>query len=65
MKSNSVLKQGTFSNEFNDYLDKISCMNGNNVIVGDFNIIWLNTNRSECRQFCNIFKLCYFTYIML
>ena len=33
--------------EFNDYLEKLSKMNGNIVIVGDFNIDWLNTNGSE------------------
>ena len=32
-------------NVFNDYLEKISCMNGNIVIVGEFNIDWLNTER--------------------
>ena len=30
-----IAKQGTFCNEFNDYLEKLSCMNGNTVIVGD------------------------------
>ena len=30
-------------------------MNGNIVIVG-FNIDWLNTNGSECKQFCNILE---------
>ena len=33
--------------EFNDYLEKLSKMNGNIVIVGDFNIDWLNTNGSD------------------
>ena len=28
-------------------------MNGNIVIVGDFNIYWSNTNGSERKQFCN------------
>ena len=41
-KSKNGLKQGTFCNEFNDYLEKLSCMKGNIVIVGDFNIDWLN-----------------------
>ena len=36
VKSKNGLKQGTFCNEFNDYLEKLSCMNGNIVIVGDF-----------------------------
>ena len=35
VKSKNGLKQGTFCNEFNDYLEKLSCMNGNIVIVGD------------------------------
>ena len=37
VKSKNGLKQGTFCNEFNYYLKKLSCMNGNIVIVGDFN----------------------------
>ena len=45
VKSKNGLKHGTFCNEFNYYLEKLSCMNGNIVIVGDFNIDWLNTNR--------------------
>ena len=31
-------------------------MNGNIVIVGDFNIDWLNTNGSKRKQFCNILE---------
>ena len=56
VKSRYVLKQGTFFNEFNAYLEKLSCMDGNIVIVGDFNIDWLNTNGSERKQFCNILE---------
>ena len=56
MKSKNGLKQGTFCNEFNDYLEKLSCTNGNIVIVGDFNIDWLNTDGSERKQFCNILE---------
>ena len=51
VKSKNGLKQGEFCNEFNDYLEKLSCMNGNIVIVGDFNIDWLNTNGSERKRF--------------
>ena len=29
VKSKNSLKQGTFCNEFNYYLEKLSCMNGN------------------------------------
>ena len=56
VKSKNGLKQGTFCNEFNDYLEKLSCMNGNIVIVGHFNIDWLNTEGSERKQFCNILE---------
>ena len=31
-------------------------MNGNIVIVGDFNIDWLNTSGSERKRFCNNFE---------
>ena len=41
-------------NEFNYYLEELSCMNGNSVIVGDLNIDWLNRNGYERRQFCNL-----------
>ena len=56
VKSKNVFKLGTFCNEFNEYLEKLSCMNGNIVIVVDFNIDWLNTNGSERKQFCNILE---------
>ena len=36
VKTKNGLKQGEFCNEFNDYLEKLTCMNGNMVIVGDF-----------------------------
>ena len=54
VKSKNGLKQGEFYNEFIDYLEKLSCMSGNIVIVGDFNINWLNTNGSERKRFYNI-----------
>ena len=56
VKSKNSLKQGTFCNEFNDYLEKLSYMNGNIIIVGEFNIDLLNTNGSERKQFCNILE---------
>ena len=56
MKSKNGLKQGEICNDFNDYLEKLSCMNGNIVIVGDFNIDWLNTNGSERKRFWNILE---------
>ena len=56
VKSKNGLKQGEFCNEFNAYLEKLSCMNGNIVIVGVFNIDWLNTNGSERMRFYNILE---------
>ena len=35
---------------------QLSCMNGNIVIVGDFNIDWLNTNGFERKRFYNILE---------
>ena len=55
-KSINGLKQGELCNELNDYLEKLSCMNGNIVIVGDFNIDWLNTNGSERTRFYKNFE---------
>ena len=51
VKSKNGLKQGEFCNELNDYLEKLSCMNGDIVIVGDFKIDWLNTKGSERKRF--------------
>ena len=56
VKSNNDLKQGTFCNSLHDYLEKLSCMNGNIVIVDVFNICWFDTNGSEHKQFCNIIE---------
>ena len=54
VKSKNGLNQCEFCNELNYYLEKLSCMNGNIVIVGDFNIDWLNTIGSERKRFYNI-----------
>ena len=56
VKSKNCLKQGTFCSEFNDYLEKLSCMNGNSVIVGNINIDRLNTNGFERKPFCIILE---------
>ena len=39
-------------------------MNGNIVIVGDFNIDWLNTGGSERKQFCNILETFGFVHLL-
>ena len=49
-------KRGTFVTEFSDYLEKLSCLRGNLIIVGDFNINWLDTSDSERRNLFNILE---------
>ena len=48
------LKKGTFCIEFSDYLEKLSCASGVVVIVGDFNINYLDKSDPECKQFINV-----------
>ena len=50
------LKRGTFVTEFLDYLEKLSCLRGNLLIVGDFNINWLENNDSERRNLFHILE---------
>ena len=50
------LKRGTFVTEFSDYLEKLSCLRGNLIIVGDFNINWLENNDSERRNLFHILE---------
>ena len=50
------LKRGTFVTEFSDYLEKLSCLGGNLIIVGDFNINWLDTSDSERRNLFSILE---------
>ena len=47
------LKHGTFVTEFSDYMEKLSCLRGNLIIVGDFNINWLDDSDSERRNLFN------------
>ena len=51
------LKRGTFVTEFSDYLEKLSCLRGNILIVGDFNINWLENNDSERRNLFHILEI--------
>ena len=41
---------------FSDYLEKLSCLGGNLIIVGDFNINWLDTSDSERRNLFSILE---------
>ena len=50
------LKRGTFVTEFSDNLEKPSCLRGNLIVVGDFNINWLDTSDSERRNLFNILE---------
>ena len=38
------LKTGTFYEEFSEYLEKLSCASGKVIILGDFNINFLDTS---------------------
>ena len=54
------LKSGTFVSEFSDHniniIEKLSCLRGNLIIVGDFNINWLDNNDSEHRNLFHILE---------
>ena len=50
------LKRGTFVTEFSDYLERLSCLRGNLIIVGDVNINWLENNDSERRNLFHILE---------
>ena len=49
-KENKI-KRSSFITEFADYVEKFSCLNYRLIIVGDFNINWLDNNDSERKQF--------------
>ena len=51
-KENKILRS-SFITEFDDYVEKLSCLNCRLIIVGDFNINWwiimiLNVNNFIC-----------------
>ena len=48
-KENKI-KRSSFIAEFSDYVEKLSCLNCKLIIVGDFNINWLDTIDSERKQ---------------
>ena len=49
-------KRRTFVTEFSDHLEKLSCIRGNLIVVGDFNMNWLVTSYSERRNLFNILR---------
>ena len=55
------IKIATFCEEFSDYLEKLSCASGNVLIVGDFNIDFLDSSDYEYNRFINILNTFDFT----
>ena len=50
------LKPGTFYEEFSEYLEKLSCASGKVIILGDFNIIFLDTSGFAYKRFVDILE---------
>ena len=50
------LKRRTFVTEFSDHIEKLSCFLANLIIVGDFNINWLDNSDSERSNLFNILE---------
>ena len=50
------LKTGTFYEEFSEYLEKLSCASGNVIILGDFNIQFLDTSGFAYKRFVDILE---------
>ena len=50
------MKRGTFVTEFLDYIEKLSCLRGNLILVEDFNINWLDNSDSDRRNLFNILE---------
>ena len=48
------LKTGTFYEEFSEYLEKLSCASGKVIILGDFNIYFLDTSGFAYKRFVDI-----------
>ena len=51
---------GTFYEEFSEYLEKLSCASGRVIILGDFNIIFLGTSGFAYKRFVDIIETFYF-----
>jgi len=52
--SRNKIKQSLFINEFTDLLERLSAENGKLIIVGDFNVNWLNKTNQERKQLNDI-----------
>ena len=50
------LKTGIFYEEFSEYLEKLSCASGRIIILGDFNIIFLDTSGFAYKRFVDILE---------
>ena len=54
-KQNKI-KRSTFITEFSEYVEKLSCLSCKLIIVGDFNIDWLDVNDNERKQFYTLLE---------
>ena len=50
------LKTGTFYRKFSEYLEKLSCASGKVIIIGDFNIYYLDTSGFAYKRFVDILE---------
>ena len=57
------LKNGTFYEEFSEYVEKVSCASGKVIILGDFNIHFLDTSGFAYKRFVDILETFDFVYI--
>ena len=48
--------QETCCNEISYYMEKLSCASGIIMMIGDFNVDWLNKDRHERKQLFTIFE---------
>ena len=50
------IKTGTFYEEFSEYLEKLTCASGKVIILGDFNLTFLDTNGLAYKRFVDILE---------
>ena len=50
------LKTGIFYEEFSEYVEKLSCASGKVIILGDFNLIFRDTNGFAYKRFGDILE---------
>ena len=50
------LKTGTYCEEFSEYVEKLSCVDGKVIILEDFNINFLDSTGFAYKQFVDILE---------